>query len=192
MSIQKIKEVSLKLFSQNGYDGTSLSDISNGVGINKSTIYAHFKNKESIFLAVFDDALWDYNIHVEKLIEEIKNDPIEEKLFKILCDVSHYYTKNEDKKLFLRRSVLFPPAFLLEELMTRIATTDEALVKTLCSIFEEGIKEGIIQPGNIKDLVNSYLCVLDGLFTNAYYLYDENFSNRAQNIWKIFWKGIRV
>jgi len=192
MTAQKIKDVSLKLFSQHGYDGTSLSEIAKEVGINKSSIYAHFKSKESIFMAVFDDALWDYNKHVEQLIIEIQDQGVDEKLYRILCDVAHYYEQNQDLKLFLKRSALFPPTFLQEQLLSKSEASDQGLIKVLHSIFEEGIRKKIIMEDHIDDLVQSYLCVLDGIFSGVPFHKSDYIQGQVNNIWRIFWKGIRA
>lgn len=46
---QKILNVSLELFSQNGYTAVSIRDICKYVEIKESSIYYHFENKQSIF-----------------------------------------------------------------------------------------------------------------------------------------------
>ena len=46
---QKILEVSLDLFSLNGYEATSMSQIAEAVGIRKASLYAHYKSKKEIF-----------------------------------------------------------------------------------------------------------------------------------------------
>ena len=62
---EKIFDVSIDLFSQYGYDGVSIRRIAGEVGIKESSIYNHYKSKESIM----DDIL-DYYIH-EMTKEEI-------------------------------------------------------------------------------------------------------------------------
>lgn len=44
-----ILKEALRLFSDNGYDGVSVREISGAVGIRESAIYRHFKNKQDIF-----------------------------------------------------------------------------------------------------------------------------------------------
>lgn len=44
----KILEVALKLFAQNGYLGTSMSDIAMQLGITKPALYKHYKSKQEI------------------------------------------------------------------------------------------------------------------------------------------------
>jgi AcrR family transcriptional regulator len=45
---KKILEVSLKLFSEQGYKETSVRDIAGVMGVKQSALYNHFKNKDSI------------------------------------------------------------------------------------------------------------------------------------------------
>ena len=51
---EKIFEVSIDLFSQYGYDGVSIRRIAGEVGIKESSIYNHFKSKESILDEILD------------------------------------------------------------------------------------------------------------------------------------------
>jgi AcrR family transcriptional regulator len=46
---QEIAKTALRLFLQNGYEGTSLNQIASQVGITKPAIYHHFKNKDELF-----------------------------------------------------------------------------------------------------------------------------------------------
>lgn len=62
---EKIFDISINLFSEFGYDGVSIRQIASEVGIKESSIYNHFKSKESIL-----DAILDYYI-AEMSKEEI-------------------------------------------------------------------------------------------------------------------------
>lgn len=46
--------VALKLFSKNGYDSVSVSQIAEQLGITKGALYKHYKNKRDIFNSIFD------------------------------------------------------------------------------------------------------------------------------------------
>ena len=50
----KIVETALELFSQRGYDGVSVRDIAQAVGVRESSLYNHFKNKRAIFDGIVD------------------------------------------------------------------------------------------------------------------------------------------
>lgn len=46
---ERILEISLELFSKQGYTAVSVRDICKQVGIKESSVYYHFQNKQSIF-----------------------------------------------------------------------------------------------------------------------------------------------
>jgi len=49
-----ILETALDLFSQNGYDATSVSQICQGAQISKGAFYHHFSSKQELFLALME------------------------------------------------------------------------------------------------------------------------------------------
>ncbi len=49
---EKIFDIAIKLFSLKGYDNTSIRDITNAVGISKSSLYNHFSNKKEILTEI--------------------------------------------------------------------------------------------------------------------------------------------
>ena len=53
---EKILDAALTLFAENGYDGTSVEQIANGVGIKAPSLYKHYKGKEDILNALIDSA----------------------------------------------------------------------------------------------------------------------------------------
>ena len=60
---QEILEVSLDLFSVQGFEATSISQIASAVGIRKASLYSHFENKQAILDAIVKDVLEQYAEH---------------------------------------------------------------------------------------------------------------------------------
>lgn len=54
---RKIFETSLKLFSEKGYDATSIEEITAVVGVAKGTLYYHFSSKEEIFNFLVEEGM---------------------------------------------------------------------------------------------------------------------------------------
>ncbi|MET8328413.1 TetR/AcrR family transcriptional regulator [Streptomyces sp. NPDC005181] len=68
---QRIQDVALELFAEQGYEKTSLREISEKLDVTKAALYYHFKTKEDILVSIFDDL----NRPVEKLIAWGKEQP---------------------------------------------------------------------------------------------------------------------
>lgn len=60
---QEILEASLELFSVQGYEATSISQIANAVGIRKASLYSHFENKQAILDELVKEVLEQYAEH---------------------------------------------------------------------------------------------------------------------------------
>jgi len=52
---KEITEAALKLFSHQGYRGTSIRDIAREAGVSTGNVYHHFPDKETLFRALLDD-----------------------------------------------------------------------------------------------------------------------------------------
>jgi AcrR family transcriptional regulator len=76
---EKIITVASRIMSQKGYKGASLQEISELVGIHKTTIFHYFKNKEELLLAVLRIAIENVIKQLELIIEDEALSP-EEKL----------------------------------------------------------------------------------------------------------------
>ena len=57
---QEILEASLELFSFQGFEATSVSQIADAVGIRKASLYSHFESKQAILDALVEEVLEQY------------------------------------------------------------------------------------------------------------------------------------
>ena len=89
---EKIFDVSIDLFSQYGYDGVSIRRIAGEVGIKESSIYNHYKSKETIM-----DEILDYYIH-EMTKDEI---PIKQASENLDVGLEYFYKMGLD--LYLKK-----------------------------------------------------------------------------------------
>ncbi|GLW27809.1 TetR/AcrR family transcriptional regulator [Actinoplanes regularis] len=67
----EIRKVAIELFTERGYEATSLREIAERLGITKAALYYHFSSKESIVLSIFQahlDAL-------DELVEWAREQP---------------------------------------------------------------------------------------------------------------------
>lgn len=52
---RRIQDVALDLFTEHGYDKTSLREIAEHLGVTKAALYYHFRTKEDIVISIFED-----------------------------------------------------------------------------------------------------------------------------------------
>ena len=60
---QEILDAALELFSLQGFEATSISQIAGAVGIRKASLYSHFESKQAILDAIVKDVLEQYAEH---------------------------------------------------------------------------------------------------------------------------------
>ncbi len=70
---RRIIQAAAELFVHKGFNGTSISDLAEAVGLTKGAIYHHFENKDAIFFAVVDMVRHDWNRAVVRDVMKAKN-----------------------------------------------------------------------------------------------------------------------
>ena len=60
---ERILDAALEMFSQNGYAGTNIRELSASLGLVKSGVYKHFESKEAIWNALLDRMIAYYAEH---------------------------------------------------------------------------------------------------------------------------------
>ena len=60
---QEILDAALELFSVQGYEATSISQLAEAVGIRKASLYSHFENKQAILDALIQTTMEEYEQH---------------------------------------------------------------------------------------------------------------------------------
>lgn len=191
MTKDKIIAEALSLFAKNGFKGTSLADIAKAVGIQKPSIYNHFKSKEEIFLTIYEKILWFHVHEIEKLMMDIEGLNAKEQLFQIVNLTFQYYINYKEQSTFLNKAIFFPPENLKELLHEQFMVSEEAMSAILKAIISKGIENGEIRNGNIDDFIMSYYCLIDGIFIELSYYGAEKLKSRILNIWTNFWYGLK-
>ena len=60
---QEILDAALELFSVQGYEAASISQLAEAVGIRKASLYSHFENKQAILDALIQTTMEEYEKH---------------------------------------------------------------------------------------------------------------------------------
>ena len=97
-----ILTVALKLFSERGYDGVGIRDISKEIGIRESALYKHYSGKQDIFDSILKDIERRYQEEVSNFIPPDSmadilsgESDVREELFRISVTMFQFYLKTE-------------------------------------------------------------------------------------------------
>ena len=112
---EKILLTALKLFAQDGYEAVSISKISGELGMVKSALYKHYKNKRDIFDSIINrmdeldyERAREYNMpdgNMDEIIKEYRN--ISTDKIRIYTEAQFkHWTEEEFSSLFRRMLTL--------------------------------------------------------------------------------------
>ncbi|RGU94525.1 TetR/AcrR family transcriptional regulator [Clostridium sp. AF15-17LB] len=139
-TVQKILDVSLKLFLEKGYEETTILDIVDNLGgLSRGAFYHHFKSKDEVLNALSDKMFFENNP-----FEQVKNENGLNGLEKIQ-KVLKLQFQNQDLQEINAMSV--PLANNPRILAEYIASNQNVLAP----LFEELVQEAI-KDGSIKDI----------------------------------------
>lgn len=103
---QAILEAAISLFSENGYDNTSIENIAKIAGVGKGTVYGYFQTKKDIIKGFCEYEL--EQIHMKLVNGSNQDAPILEQMLTIYMTEFHHVTQNREfGRLYMRESV-FP------------------------------------------------------------------------------------
>jgi len=110
---QAIMNAAIKLFSEKGFNHTSVGELAKTAGVGKSTIYGYFHTKNEIFLAFCEDQI-DF-VFTELAQKRDPDAPLKEQLFTLFMGQFRYVTKNYDFGRILVREMVFPKELTIEK-----------------------------------------------------------------------------
>ena len=152
-TIEKILSTSLRLFSQKGYEKTTIQDIVNELGMSKGAIYHHFKSKEEILTA-----LGNHYYSKDHMIGDIKKHTNLTGLEKIreifLLQLS------DDRKVdmdALTINIWKDPKFFMMDMESNMSETPLFILQ----ILEEGMEDGSIRKQDSKCLAEVILLLVN-------------------------------
>ncbi|MCR8642633.1 TetR/AcrR family transcriptional regulator [Paenibacillus sp. N1-5-1-14] len=185
----RIKEIALKHFAKDGYEGASLANIADEVGIKKPSIYAHFKGKEDLFLHIIRDVFTAELQIVDQYMTTHQASTLHDVLYGLLASAKDRYEQDEQMKFMLRMS-FFPPQSVAEQVNTQTYMYLDGIEERLIHRIRLALTQGDIPPIDAGKAAAAYLCIIDGTWVELLFGGPERFTKRLDAAWHIYWLGL--
>ncbi|MEA5570644.1 TetR/AcrR family transcriptional regulator [Calothrix sp. UHCC 0171] len=159
-----IIEKSAALFNQQGYAGSSMSDIMQVTGLQKGGIYNHFASKDDLALQAFDYAVSQIQQRFREAWKD-KNHAIER--LQAIINVFRAYIDNPEHPIMKGGCPLLNTAVESDDahpaLKARAKQAMNSWSDLLSRIIRKGIKKGEIQPNiNVDEVTSIIISTLEG------------------------------
>ncbi|MFS0752198.1 TetR/AcrR family transcriptional regulator [Oceanobacillus sp. 1P07AA] len=186
---KEIFNAALSAFAMNGYEGTSLAQIADEVGIKKPSIYAHYKSKQDLFLTVIRQSLEREKQHIVSYFIEAKSRPLESQLrsfFDWLC----LKIQKDSHVAFIFRMTYFPPTQLEKEVTILVEPFLRDMEKLLVRFLRNySYLNPVSFKGEIEEISIAYITIVDGCVLELFFTGEKEFQRRVNAVWPIFWRG---
>lgn len=103
---QAIMQAAIKLFSEKGFESTSIEELAKEAGIGKGTIYSYFQTKTDILYAFCEDEL--VSLHQELTDNADCEIPILKRMVEIYMSEFHLITENREFGRLFMQQTAFP------------------------------------------------------------------------------------
>ncbi|MCE5168208.1 TetR/AcrR family transcriptional regulator [Paenibacillus profundus] len=189
MTANRIIEIALDHFAENGYEGASLAHIAEQVGIKTPSIYAHFKSKDDLFLRVIEQAIHDELKLLREFCERSRDNTVQHQLFELIAQYKDRYD-NDNSVKFLLRMMFFPPVSLQALVMEHINAYLDKMEQMLVTVFERGMERAEVAQLDVGTVTASFMCLLDGVLVEMLLGGPVRFKKRLDASWKIYWLSL--
>ncbi|QIK86257.1 TetR/AcrR family transcriptional regulator [Erysipelothrix sp. HDW6B] len=159
-TVQDIINVSIKLFSEKGYEKTSIQDIVNGLnGLTRGAIYHHFNSKDDILVAVIHEIVMNSDYFNQFLNVEGRTAKEQLQALVIKAFSNYGQVSNDVGAEFLKKN----PAILVEI----FKLTVNQIAPKVEMLLESGNADGSLTIKNPKQVAQVMVLLGDTWFSSA-------------------------
>ena len=183
MTATRLQEAAFLRFAKQGFDATSMNEIAADVGIKKPSIYAHFRNKDELFLSLIPLLIED---ELEHARSTLRGGPgMRQQLLAYLKSIRERLDPTPRGQFWVR--MLFaPPAHLFDEVMDPM----HVFMDKREDILRQAFKASPLVPNagglDADALALNGMSMIDSLQSELLFGGAKKYQRRLEAVWALF------
>ena len=159
---EQILSVARVIFAKNGYRRTTIDDIANALSVGKGTIYRYFKDKKSLFLAVFGQGIAQLHETFAQKVHPITDPPL-----KVETAVKTYFEFFDNNKDLIEIMMQVRSEFK-EEHRRGFMTSYKDYIVRIQDNLRAGVEKGIFRDMDVEKTADAMSATLQGVLQSYY------------------------
>jgi AcrR family transcriptional regulator len=186
---ETILEAAMKLFAEKGFEGTSMQNIAEAVGLQKQSLYTHFKNKDQIYMDVIQNQMDIYTGKLDRCMDKLQDEPTDVLLMEVFKCMIASFSDHNSLLIFKRAQIQYNCEAEAAAFADMNCQVESRLRERLYSILSQR-HERLSDPDNFSSFYASYLTnvqgYLDGMMQGRHN--EDNFND----VWHHCWSGLKT
>lgn len=125
-----------RLFAEHGFEGTSLNDIAEAVGIRRSSLLHHFSSKDALYREVFESTISDWFLRIDSAVDKPRGGF--EQMDRVIDAGFQFFVANPEFVRIFRREALEDKSAIASE----FAAVMRPQVDLVCGFFQREMDAG--------------------------------------------------
>ena len=162
---REVLDIAARLFHERGYQGTSMDEIADAVGLTKGSLYHHFSSKTDILAAIYEEAA---DFVVEHTTRHDDGTPPDEIIRSLVHDILVLITEHRYHVTVYYQEMRWVREWLPRREAARIEGKVRRYLEYVETVVERGIADGTF--ARVDSRVAAYALI--GMASWAYQWYD--------------------
>lgn len=188
LTASRLQDAALARFATQGFEATSMNEIAADVGIKKPSVYAHFRNKDELYLSLIPMVIQTELDHASAMLRG--GDDTRQQILAYLQDILVRF-ESSHRVQFWMRSLWMPPAHLHDS----VAAPMHGFMDALEQILREALQDSPLVPnGNglsADVLAMTCMGLIDCLQSELIYGGAAKYQRRLTAVWAVFEAALR-
>ncbi|MBW8000948.1 MAG: TetR/AcrR family transcriptional regulator [Planctomycetes bacterium] len=159
---EQILAAAMPIFAKYGFARTKIDQIANDLNVGKGTIYRYFKDKKSLFIAVFEQGCMEMHQTFAKNVHPITDPPV-----KVAAAVKTYFQYFDNNRDFIEIMMQVRSEFKEEHRRIFMQSYSDYIVRIQDNL-RNGVKSGVFRDMDVEKTADTISATLQGVLQSFY------------------------